>query len=37
MATTLGFMARAAGLAKEDGAATVKLYEEMAGVRIGPR
>jgi 3-hydroxyisobutyrate dehydrogenase-like beta-hydroxyacid dehydrogenase len=30
-------MARAAGLAKEDGAAIVKLYEEMAGVRLGPR
>jgi 3-hydroxyisobutyrate dehydrogenase-like beta-hydroxyacid dehydrogenase len=30
-------MARATGLAKEDGAAIVKLYEEMAGVRLGPR
>jgi len=30
-------MARAAGLAKEDGAAVVKVYEAMAGVRLGPR
>jgi hypothetical protein len=30
-------MARAAGLAKEDGVAVAKLYEEMAGVRLGPR
>ena len=30
-------MARAAGLAKEDGAAVVKVYEAMAGVRPGPR
>ena len=30
-------MARAAGLAKEDGAAIVKIYEQMAGVRLGPR
>jgi len=30
-------MARAAGLAKEDGAAVVKLYERMAGVCLGPR
>jgi 3-hydroxyisobutyrate dehydrogenase-like beta-hydroxyacid dehydrogenase len=29
-------MARAAGLAKEDGAAIVKLYERMAGVDLGP-
>lgn len=30
-------MARAAGFNKEDGAATVKLYERMTGVRLGPR
>jgi 3-hydroxyisobutyrate dehydrogenase-like beta-hydroxyacid dehydrogenase len=30
-------MARAAGLCKEDGASVVKVYEAMAGVRIGPR
>lgn len=30
-------MARAAGLGKQDGSAIVKLYEEMAGVRLGPR
>jgi 3-hydroxyisobutyrate dehydrogenase-like beta-hydroxyacid dehydrogenase len=30
-------MARAHGLAKEDGAAIVKLYEQMAGVVLGPR
>jgi 3-hydroxyisobutyrate dehydrogenase-like beta-hydroxyacid dehydrogenase len=30
-------MARARGLAKEDGAAIVKLYEEMASVALGPR
>jgi 3-hydroxyisobutyrate dehydrogenase-like beta-hydroxyacid dehydrogenase len=30
-------MARAAGYAKEDGAAVIKLYEEMTGVRLGPR
>jgi 3-hydroxyisobutyrate dehydrogenase-like beta-hydroxyacid dehydrogenase len=30
-------MARAAGLAKEDGASVVKVYERMAGVRLGPR
>jgi 3-hydroxyisobutyrate dehydrogenase-like beta-hydroxyacid dehydrogenase len=30
-------MARAAGLAKEDGASVVKLYERMAGVTLGPR
>jgi 3-hydroxyisobutyrate dehydrogenase-like beta-hydroxyacid dehydrogenase len=30
-------MARAAGLAKEDGAAVVKVYERIAGVRLGPR
>ncbi|MGE0766017.1 MAG: NAD(P)-dependent oxidoreductase [Hyphomicrobiaceae bacterium] len=30
-------MARARGLNKEDGASVVKLYEEMAGVKLGPR
>jgi hypothetical protein len=30
-------MARAAGLAKEDGAAIIKIYEEMAGMKLGPR
>jgi 3-hydroxyisobutyrate dehydrogenase-like beta-hydroxyacid dehydrogenase len=30
-------MARAEGLAKEDSAALVKVYERMAGVRLGPR
>lgn len=30
-------MARAQGLNKQDGASVVKLYEEMAGVRLGPR
>ena len=30
-------MARAQGLAKEDGAAIVKVYERMAGVTLGPR
>lgn len=30
-------MARAAGLGKEDGSAIVKLYEQMAGVQLGPR
>lgn len=30
-------MGRAAGFNKEDGSALVKLYEEMAGVRLGPR
>jgi 3-hydroxyisobutyrate dehydrogenase-like beta-hydroxyacid dehydrogenase len=30
-------MARAAGFNKEDGAATVKLYERMTGVQLGPR
>jgi 3-hydroxyisobutyrate dehydrogenase len=30
-------MARAAGLNKEDGAATVKVYERMTGVQLGPR
>jgi len=30
-------MARAAGFAKEDGASVVKIYENMAGVRLGPR
>jgi 3-hydroxyisobutyrate dehydrogenase-like beta-hydroxyacid dehydrogenase len=30
-------MARATGLGTADGAAIVKLYEEMAGVRLGPR
>jgi 3-hydroxyisobutyrate dehydrogenase-like beta-hydroxyacid dehydrogenase len=30
-------MARAQGLAKEDGASIVKVYERMAGVALGPR
>lgn len=30
-------MARARGLNKQDGASVVKLYEEMAGVKLGPR
>jgi 3-hydroxyisobutyrate dehydrogenase len=30
-------MARAHGLNKQDGASVVKLYEQMAGVRLGPR
>lgn len=30
-------MARAKGLNKEDGASVVKLYEEMCGVKLGPR
>jgi 3-hydroxyisobutyrate dehydrogenase-like beta-hydroxyacid dehydrogenase len=30
-------MARAAGLNKEDGSALIKLYEEMVGVKLGPR
>lgn len=30
-------MARAAGLSKEDGSSVVKLYEQMAGVKLGPR
>jgi 3-hydroxyisobutyrate dehydrogenase len=30
-------MARAQGLAKEDGASIVKVYERMAGVTLGPR
>jgi 3-hydroxyisobutyrate dehydrogenase-like beta-hydroxyacid dehydrogenase len=30
-------MARAAGLSKQDGASVVKLYEQMAGVKLGPR
>jgi len=30
-------MARAAGFNKEDGSATVKIYERMAGVQVGPR
>lgn len=30
-------MARARGLNKEDGASVVKLYEEMAGIELGPR
>jgi len=30
-------MARALGLAKEDGASIVKVYEQMAGVKLGPR
>jgi hypothetical protein len=29
-------MAEMARAAKEDGAAIVKLYEEMVGVRLGP-
>ena len=28
-------MARAAGLNKEDGAAVVKVYEQLAGVKVG--
>jgi 3-hydroxyisobutyrate dehydrogenase-like beta-hydroxyacid dehydrogenase len=30
-------MARAAGLSKQDGASVVRVYEQMAGVRLGPR
>jgi 3-hydroxyisobutyrate dehydrogenase-like beta-hydroxyacid dehydrogenase len=30
-------MARAQGLGKEDGASIVKVYERMAGVKLGPR
>jgi 3-hydroxyisobutyrate dehydrogenase-like beta-hydroxyacid dehydrogenase len=30
-------MARATGLGKEDGAAIVKIYEQLAGVTLGPR
>lgn len=30
-------MARAAGLNKQDGSALITLYEEMAGVKLGPR
>jgi 3-hydroxyisobutyrate dehydrogenase-like beta-hydroxyacid dehydrogenase len=30
-------MARAAGLSKRDGASVVTLYEQMAGVKLGPR
>ena len=30
-------MARAQGFAKEDGASIIKVYEQMAGVRLGPR
>ncbi|MEM1372158.1 MAG: NAD(P)-dependent oxidoreductase [Pseudomonadota bacterium] len=30
-------MARAKGLSKEDGASVIKLYEEMVGVKLGPR
>jgi 3-hydroxyisobutyrate dehydrogenase len=30
-------MGRAKGLGKQDGASIVKLYEEMAGVKLGPR
>jgi 3-hydroxyisobutyrate dehydrogenase-like beta-hydroxyacid dehydrogenase len=30
-------MARAAGFNKEDGSATVKIVERMAGVQVGPR
>jgi 3-hydroxyisobutyrate dehydrogenase-like beta-hydroxyacid dehydrogenase len=30
-------MARSRGLSKQDGASVVKLYEEMAGVKLGPR
>ena len=30
-------MARAKGLSKEDGAAVIKLYEDMVGVKLGPR
>ncbi len=30
-------MGRAAGLNKQDGSALIKLYEEMAGIQLGPR
>ena len=30
-------MARAMGFAKQDGASVVKIYEQMAGVKLGPR
>jgi 3-hydroxyisobutyrate dehydrogenase-like beta-hydroxyacid dehydrogenase len=30
-------MARAQGLSKEDGTSIVKVYERMAGVKLGPR
>ena len=30
-------MARAKGLSTEDGTAVIKLYEEMVGVKLGPR
>ena len=30
-------MARAAGYAKEDGAAVIKLYEKMTDTQLGPR
>lgn len=30
-------MARAMGFAKQDGASIVKIYEQMAGVKLGPR
>ena len=30
-------MARAAGLNKKDGSALITLYEEMVGVKLGPR
>jgi hypothetical protein len=30
-------MARATGLGKEHGAAIVKIYEQLAGVTLGPR
>jgi 3-hydroxyisobutyrate dehydrogenase-like beta-hydroxyacid dehydrogenase len=30
-------MARAAGFSKQDGASVVKVYEQMAGVKLGPR
>ncbi|HEX4893928.1 MAG TPA: NAD(P)-binding domain-containing protein [Hyphomicrobiaceae bacterium] len=30
-------MARAQGLGKQDGASVVKIYEQMAGVKLGPR
>ena len=30
-------MARAAGLNKKDGSSLITLYEEMVGVKLGPR
>jgi hypothetical protein len=30
-------MGRAAGLSKQDGSSIVKLYEQMTGVKLGPR